>query len=987
MKNQLLFVVALFGALTCPRPAPAQGTAFTYQGQLQDSGSPANGAYDLTFALFSANLLGSQLGGTLTNTATPVTNGLFTVTLDFGANFPGADRWLEIGVSTNGAGGFSTLTPRQPLLPAPYAITAANALTATAAAQVTGPIADPQLSANVPLLNGTNAFAGPDLFSGTVQATNAANQFTGSFTGDGSGLTNLSIPAAQLTGGLDAGQLTSGTLALAQLPGSVLTNGASGTGLTGLALLNGGNTFSGDQIVSGGSLGIGTTTPAAALEVNGSAQFDSITTFGSLLRLDSSSGFSQSSDGPLNVDAPDVAGGRFTVLTGGNVGIGTNNPSQLLEVNGNAQIDGVLTGDGSGLTNLSIPAGNITSGTLALAQLPASVVTNGASGLNLTGAFTGNGAGITNVNLATINSQGGISFIPTYTYPGNFRLAATLNAGSFPISLVAADVNGDGQMDLIAANHDTSTLTVLTNAGNGGFGLAATLALGHRPNGLVAADVNGDSRVDLISSSGPDNDLTVLTNNGSGGFALAATLAVGTAPTSVVAADINRDGQVDLISGNQGDNTLTVLTNNGLGGFALAATLTVGNRPQSVVAADINRDGRVDLISANSLDNNLTVLTNNGTGGFALAATLAVGNRPRSVVAADVNGDGRVDLISANQGDNALTVLTNNGLGGFALAITVGVGLAPASTVAADVNHDGHLDLITANTVENTLTVLTNIPTFTGNILNVNGQFTGNGSGLTNLSIPAGNITSGTLALAQLPGSVITNGASGTGLTGLALLNGGNTFSGDQIVSGGSLGIGTTTPAAALEVNGSAQFDSITTFGSQLRLNSNDGFSQSSAGPLNVDAPNVAGGRFTVLTGGNVGIGNPSPDYLLTVGTGGAYCNGTTWVNGSDRNSKQDIAPLDPQAVLAKVASLPITEWQYKVDADGARHLGPMAQDFHAAFGLNGADDKHISTVDESGVALAAIQGLNQKLAEKAAEIQELKARLEKLEHLLLEKK
>ena len=103
----------------------------------------------------------------------------------------------------------------------------------------------------------------------------------------------------------------------------------------------------------------------------------------------------------------------------------------------------------------------------------------------------------------------------------------------------------------------------------------------------------------------------------------------------------------------------------------------------------------------------------------------------------------------------------------------------------------------------------------------------------------------------------------------------------------------------------------------------------------------------------------------------------------SDRNAKQNFTMLDAQTVLAKVTAMPITEWNYKSDAAEQKHIGPMAQDFHAAFGLNGTDDKHISVVDEGGVALAAIQGLNQKLAQKQTEITELQARLDKLEQLV----
>jgi hypothetical protein len=113
-------------------------------------------------------------------------------------------------------------------------------------------------------------------------------------------------------------------------------------------------------------------------------------------------------------------------------------------------------------------------------------------------------------------------------------------------------------------------------------------------------------------------------------------------------------------------------------------------------------------------------------------------------------------------------------------------------------------------------------------------------------------------------------------------------------------------------------------------------------------------------------------------------CNAVVFNPPSDRNAKENFAPVSPSSVLDKVVSLPISQWNFKTDA-GVTHIGPMAQDFYAAFGL-GTDDKHIATVDADGVALAAIQGLNQKLNEKDIEIQKLEARLERLEQLINKK-
>ncbi len=106
VKLTLKFAAALLALSTIiyqPSTCHAQGTAFTYQGRLNDGANPATGNYDLAFSLFTVNSGPGQVGGMLTNALTGVTNGLFTVILDFGAGvFPSADRWLEIAARSSG---------------------------------------------------------------------------------------------------------------------------------------------------------------------------------------------------------------------------------------------------------------------------------------------------------------------------------------------------------------------------------------------------------------------------------------------------------------------------------------------------------------------------------------------------------------------------------------------------------------------------------------------------------------------------------------------------------------------------------------------------------------------------------------------------------------------------------------------------------------------------------------------------------------------
>jgi len=162
----------------------AQGTAFTYQGRLTDGGSPANGSYDLRFILYTADPGGNQAGPILTNAATAVNGGTFTVALDFGANIlSNTALFLETAVRTNGGGLFAILSPRQKLTPAPYAVFAENV--------------------------GVGGLAA-GAYGNAVTFNNAANSFSGSFSGNGAGVTSL-----------NANNLASGTVPNARLSANI----------------------------------------------------------------------------------------------------------------------------------------------------------------------------------------------------------------------------------------------------------------------------------------------------------------------------------------------------------------------------------------------------------------------------------------------------------------------------------------------------------------------------------------------------------------------------------------------------------------------------------------------------------------------------------------------------------------------------------------------------------------------------------------------
>ncbi len=230
-------------------------------------------------------------------------------------------------------------------------------------------------------------------------------------------------------------------------------------------------------------------------------------------------------------------------------------------------------------------------------------------------------------------------------------------------------------------------------------------------------------------------------------------------------------------------------------------------------------------------------------------------------------------------------------------------------------------------------------------------------------------------------GSAVVGGGNGNQATGYesAICGGsGNIASGDySVISGGSdnraSGVGSVVVGGT--ANKAAGRNSLAA-GQQAEALHNGTFVWSD------DA-----GTATPSTGENQWVSRASGGYWLysnSTETAGVTLppGGNAWQSVSDRNAKDNFEPVDTADVLKRLSAIPMETWNYKSQDPSIRHIGPMAQDFYSAFGV-GEDEKHITTIDADGVALAAIQGLYELVQEKDKAITDLNARLAALEALV----
>ncbi len=648
--NSISRLIAILAVLILAdnKRAFAQGTtAFTYQGQLRDKGTPADGTYDLTFTLYTNSSGGTATAGPITNLATTVSNGLFITTIDFGAGaFTGTSNWLQIGVRTNGSDTFSLLTPLQEILPTPYAIYASNAGLASAAgiansvaaANVSGTLGLAQLPGAVVTnnnaisvnLNGT--FNG-NLSGNAATATTAtvattagtANNFSGSLAGDVTGTQNATVvstvggqTAASVASGAGAangatsanttntivqrdasGNFSAGTIT-ANLAGNATTattaanlagNLADAQLSTNVPLLNGGNAFTGTNAFAGVTLATNAENIFyGTFNGNLTGNAPTATTATVATTAGTANNFSGSLAGDVtgtqNATVVSTVGGQTAASVASGAGAAnaatsanTTNTIVQRDASGNFSA-GTITANLAGNATTATTAANL-AGNLADAQLSTNVpLLNGGNAFTGTNAFAG-------VTLAT-NAEN----IFYGTFNGNLAGNATTATTAANLAGNLADAQLSTNVPLLnGGNAFTGTnafagVTLATNAENIFYGtfngnltgnaptattatVATTAGTANNFCGSLAGDVTGTQNATVVSTVGGQTAASVASGAGAANGATSANTT-----NTIVQRDASGNFSAGTITANLAGNATTATTAANLAGNLADAQLS-----------------------------------------------------------------------------------------------------------------------------------------------------------------------------------------------------------------------------------------------------------------------------------------------------------------------------------------------------------------------------------------------------------------------------
>jgi len=314
----------------------------------------------------------------------------------------------------------------------------------------------------------------------------------------------------------------------------------------------------------------------------------------------------------------------------------------------------------------------------------------------------------------------------------SFPSRSSFIVGTEPRAVATGDFNGDGLPDVAVANTDSNSVSVLLNETATGtttieFSADLQFATGTDPYAVAVGDIDGDTLPDIVVANLNSASVSVLINTTANlattpSFAAPANFTVGLGPTGVALSDLDNDNDLDIVTSDFADDTTTVLFNStttpGTPSFAVAQPFAAGDQPLWVDVGDANGDGRDDIVVVNFNEDDLSVLLNDtanaGTPDFGGATDFAVGEDPRWAGFIDLNGDTRDDLVVVEQTPETMSAMINESVinaqtpafGGLA---TFNSGIArPMDVIAVDADSDGLIDLGVINFWDNVADIFLN---------------------------------------------------------------------------------------------------------------------------------------------------------------------------------------------------------------------------------------------------------------------------------------
>lgn len=300
-----------------------------------------------------------------------------------------------------------------------------------------------------------------------------------------------------------------------------------------------------------------------------------------------------------------------------------------------------------------------------------------------------------------VNTSSGAVAVALGNGDGTFRDAAVFPVSSFdsptPTELSVARMNGDDFPDLVTANRFLSEIAILPGVGDGTFLAPLEAPTGLFPEGAAVADMDNDSDQDVVSVS-LGQDLYILFNDGSGALTPAAPAYAtgGNTPVSIAAEDFDGDDQKDLAISHRLSDNVAILKGNADGTFGAPALNSVSSTPTNVSLGHFNADGETDLLIPSQDNNLVSLLSGVGDGSFDAPVTfdLTIGNLPSYGTVGRFNADAFDDVAVAVETAQKIAILLGNGDGTFQTPQIIDTGRSPQFITSADINDDTFLDLL-----------------------------------------------------------------------------------------------------------------------------------------------------------------------------------------------------------------------------------------------------------------------------------------------------